>query len=68
MYGGNPILRHARFTKFCGWFNEERNPGDIELDFDSRFRAMSEGPDIWRPVAISPWGAWEHIGTEKTWT
>lgn len=65
-YSGNPYLRHARFTTHYGWFDEGRNPGDIELEMDSRFRDK-EGPDIWRPVAISPWGAWSHVGTDKSW-
>lgn len=65
-YSGNPLLRHGRFTRHYGWFAEDRNPGDIELELDSRFREK-EGPDIWRPVDISPWGGWAHIGTAKTW-
>ncbi|GJQ38255.1 MAG: hypothetical protein JETCAE02_06670 [Anaerolineaceae bacterium] len=66
-YSGNPNLRHARFTKHYGWFHEERSPGEIELDLDSRYRMMMDGPKIWRPLDISPWGAWHHIGSEKTW-
>lgn len=66
-YSGNPNLRHARFTKHYGWFHEERSPGEIELDLDSRYRMMMDGPKIWRPLDISPWGAWDHIGTEKSW-
>ena len=65
-YSGNPLLRHGRFTRHYGWFGEEHNPGDIELDLDSRFREK-EGPEIIRPLNISPWGGWSHIGTDKTW-
>jgi hypothetical protein len=65
-YSGNPLLRHLRFGRAYGPFAEDRNPGDIELDFDGRFRAMS-GPDIWRPADIPGWGIFGHIGTDKTW-
>jgi GT2 family glycosyltransferase len=66
-YSGNPHLRHARYTKHYGWFHEERNPGGIELEYDDRYRLDDTGPAIWRPVGISPWGAWVHIGTEKAY-
>lgn len=67
-YSGNPLLRHARFVKHYGWFAEDKDPGNIELDYDSRYRMDDkDGPWIWRPLDISPWGAWKHIGTEKTW-
>lgn len=66
-YSGNPHLRHARYTKHYGWFNEDCNPGEIELKYDDRYRLDNTGPDIWRPVGISPWGAWVHIGTDKAY-
>ena len=67
-YSGNPILRHARFVKHYGWFHEERDPGNIELEYDDKYRLdEKDGPWIWRPLTISPWGAWKHVGTEKTW-
>lgn len=67
-YSGNPQLRHARFTKHYGWFTEDVNPGGIELAQDDRYRLdVSDGPFIWRPAAIDPWGAWKHIGNEKSW-
>lgn len=70
-YSGNPILRHARFVEYYGWFHEQRDPGNIELDMDDKYRADAKGagigPTIWRPLDISPWGAWKHIGKEKTW-
>lgn len=65
-YSGNPLLRHTRFLDFYGWFHEERNPGNIELDMDSKFRE-AHGPDIWRPVDLGGWGVFGHIGTEKSW-
>jgi hypothetical protein len=64
-YSGNPLLRHARFMHTYGLFAEDRNPGDIELDYDGRFRA-SDGPTIWRPVDLGGWGIFGHIGTEKS--
>lgn len=66
-YSGNPNLRHARFTKKYGWFAEDRSPGLIELAMDDSFRTREDGISIWRPVSISIWGGWSHIGTEKTW-
>lgn len=65
-YSGNPSIRHTRFTKAYGFFAEDKNPGEIELDYDWRFR-HSEGPDIWRPAEINPWGAFGHIGTDKSY-
>lgn len=67
-YSGNPYLRHARFTKHYGWFREDCNPGEIELKMDDRYRLDEQnGPLIWRPVTISPWGAWSHVGTDKSY-
>lgn len=80
-FSGNPYLRHARYTRKYGTFAEDRNPGLMELHQDDmyRFRDGGEGklvprekdedsPWIWRPVQISQWGAWKHIGSEKTWS
>lgn len=67
-YSGNPYLRHARYTKHYGWFREDCNPGNIELKQDDLYRLAVEGPRIWRPAGISVWGAWKHIGTDKTWS
>lgn len=66
-YSGNPYLRHARYTKHYGWFAEDCNPGHIELNQDDHYRLAMDGPRIWRPVDISVWGSWKHIGTEKAW-
>lgn len=66
-YSGNPYLRHARYTRTYGIFAENRNPGLIELDQDDKYR-LGTGPRIWRPVGISQWGSWKHIGSEKTWS
>lgn len=67
-YSGNPLLRHARYTRYYGWFAEDRSPGLIELHQDDMYRLdVKGGPEIWRPVGISQWGSWGHIGTDKTW-
>lgn len=66
-FSGNPYLRHARYTTRYGWFAEDRNPGLMELHMDDQYRLAMEGPTIWRPVQISQWGAWKHIGSTKTW-
>lgn len=66
-YSGNPYLRHARYTKRYGVFAEDRNPGLMELHQDDQYRLAIEGPRIWRPINISPWGGWAHIGSEKSW-
>lgn len=79
-YSGNPLLRHARYTKHYGWFAEDRSPGLMELHQDDmyRFRDAGEGkfiprekddgPQIWRPAMLDHWGAWHHIGSDKTWS
>lgn len=64
-FSGNPHLRHGRFTRAYGWYSEaELNPGELELDFDGRMRAM-DGPDIWRPSDIPGWGIFHHIGQAR---
>lgn len=67
-FSGNPYLRHARYTKRYGWFREDCNPGNLELKQDDEYRLAVDGPRIWRPAHISIWGAWKHIGTEKSWS
>lgn len=67
-YSGNPYLRHARYTKHYGWFAEDRNPGLVELHQDDQYRLdIHNGPHIWRPADLDLWGAWHHIGKDKTW-
>jgi len=67
-YSGNPLLRHARYTKHYGWLAEDRSPGLIELHQDDQYRLDTKnGPEIWRPAGLDPWGGWHHIGTDKTW-
>jgi hypothetical protein len=67
-YSGNPHIRHQRFTYTIGPFNESVNPGDLELDYDARFRANSDAPAILRPADLSAWGVFGHIGTERTFS
>jgi hypothetical protein len=64
-YSGNPHLRHARFVRAYGWFTENHNPGDMEVNYDWRFRKRT-GPNIWRPAGDKPWGIFAHIGERKT--
>jgi len=67
-YSGNPLLRHARYVKHYGWFDEKRSPGHIELQQDDLYRLDTKGgPQIWRPASLDPWGGWHHIGKDKTW-
>lgn len=74
-YSGNPLLRHARYTKRYGWIAEDRSPGLIELHQDDKYRyaddgtirTEDDGPQIWRPATLDQWGGWHHVGTEKTW-
>jgi len=67
-YSGNPLLRHARYTTYYGWFAEDRSPGLIELHQDDMYRLdVKGGPEIWRPATLDPWGGWHHTGTEKMW-
>ena len=67
-YSGNPLIRHARYTKYYGWFAEDRNPGLIELHQDDLYRLdVHDGPDIWRPATLDQWGGWKHVGAEKMW-
>lgn len=66
-YSGNPHIRHARYTKYYGWYAEDRNPGLIELDQDDHYRLdVKDGPQIWREANLDQWGGWHHIG-EKVW-
>lgn len=67
-YSGNPLFRHSRYTKYYGWYAEDRSPGLIELHQDDLYRLdVRNGPEIWRPAGLDPWGGWHHIGSEKTW-
>lgn len=65
-YSGNPHIRHIRFSNSVGPFAEDRNPGEIELAQDAKFRADPIVPAIWRPADIPGWGIFAHIGTERT--
>lgn len=67
-YSGNPHIRHARFSQAVGPFAEDRNPGEVELDQDAKWRANLSAPAIWRPADIPGHGIFGHIGTDKTWS
>lgn len=65
-YSGNPGIHHRRLHDFYGFFECSHNaPGDVEVDFDSRFRA-TPGPDIVWPVDLGGWGAFAHIGEARS--
>lgn len=64
-YSGNPHIRHARFIHAYGWYSEdEKNPGELELEYDWRFR-QKKGPEIWRVFDIPGWGIFHHIGEKR---
>ncbi len=65
-YGGHPSIVHKRLFDTYGYFHETAGPGDIELDFDRRFRA-TEGPDVVRPAEIGGWGLFDHIGEQQSY-
>lgn len=66
-YSGNPSISHKRFWDAYGKFPIDRNPGEMELHIDWSFRVgVGRGPSIWRPLNISPWGSFHHIGQERT--
>lgn len=71
-YSGNPGLIHKRLHDAAGMFHETHNPGDIEIDFDSRVRdKMNDGgPRIWWPLDLGgfgTYGAWNHLGEVKSY-
>lgn len=66
-YSGNPHIRHLRFSQYYGAFATELTPGDLEVWFDAKFHRMKDGPEIWRPAELNPWGPFGHIGRERTW-
>ena len=71
-YSGNPGLVHKRLHDAVGYFHEQHNPGNIEIDFDSRVRAkmMDGGPRIWWPLELGKYGTygpWNHIGQVKSY-
>jgi len=67
-FSGNPHLRHKRLNQAIGLYNEniQPSPGDVEIDFDYRFRQQNE-IKIWRPASISGWGVFNHIGAVQSY-
>lgn len=63
-YGGHPAIIHKRFHEAYGYNDEEKNPGEVEIDMDWRVR-NTPGPEIVRPAEIGGWGAFAHIGEKK---
>jgi hypothetical protein len=68
-YSGNPGLIHKRFHDAYGMFHEEKNPGEIEVEFDYRVRSQ-EGPKIWWPMKMGTYtfGYWDHRGAVKSYS
>jgi hypothetical protein len=72
-YSGNPGIVHKRLHDVVGYFHEEHNPGDIEIDFDYRVRVAMEkgGPRIWMPFALGgetrTYGVFNHVGEVKSY-
>jgi hypothetical protein len=64
-FAGHPHLKHRRFFEAYGVYTVGLNPGDTELDYDSKFRSKV-GPEIWWPIEVGGWGAFAHIGIKKT--
>lgn len=67
-FSGNPHLRHKRLNETVGLYNEtiHPSPGDVEIDFDSRFRQQDK-VEIWRPASIDGWGVFSHIGNVQSY-
>lgn len=67
-YSGNPHLRHVRLNQAVGLYNEviEPSPGDVEIDFDYRFRQV-EGIEIVRPADLPGLGIFQHIGSVQSY-
>lgn len=65
-YGGHPALTHKRLYDIYGYFNEGLGPGEIELDYDNKFRS-TKGPDSVRPAEIGGWGVFAHVGEKQSY-
>lgn len=67
-FSGNPHLRHRRLNKIVGLYNENirPSPGDVEIDFDHRFRQQDQ-VDIVRPADLPGWGVFQHIGSVQSY-
>lgn len=68
VFSGNPHLRHRRLNDVIGGYNENitPSPGDVEIDFDYRFRKQNE-LSIIRPADISGWGVFSHVGAVQSY-
>ena len=67
-FSGNPHLRHKRLNQAIGLYNEDisPSPGDVEIDFDYRFRQQNE-LKIWRPADLPGYGVFNHIGAVQSY-
>jgi len=66
-FSGHPHLKTRGFIETYGPYNEVTNPGDTEIDYDTKFRSVAEGPDIWWPVDLGGWGVFGHIGEYRSY-
>jgi len=69
-YSGHPGLIHKRLHDTHGYFDENANPGEIEVNFDHRLR-HEEGPEIWMPWDLggyeNTFGVFNHIGEVQSY-
>lgn len=67
-FSGNPHLRHKRLNQAIGLYNERisPSPGDVEIDFDYRFRQQNE-LKIWRPADLPGYGIFNHVGVIQSY-
>lgn len=67
-YSGNPHLRHVRLNQEVGLYNEviAPSPGDVEIDFDGRFRQQDKLEIVW-PADLPGLGVFQHIGSVQSY-
>ena len=69
-YSGNPGLIHRRLHEAVGGFSDTMNPGQIEVDFDHRYRACHHDIKILWPLvhgALGTYGPFSHIGEVQSY-
>ncbi len=63
-FTGHASLRHKRFCKVYGNYQEGLTPGETELWYCGKFNG-TPGPEIVVPAFTGEWGAFGHIGGES---
>lgn len=66
VFTGHPALRHWRYREAYGLYPTGLNPGETELAYALQYR-QGAGPDIVWPAGLGEWGAFGHIGAEKSY-